>query len=279
MLIYHYCSIATMESILRSKNFWLANLMKSNDENEVKETFIPLWNRLKPRILAEPIKDVELIVKAWDVNFDIQYRVSPPFGTCFSLEGDLLSQWNEYGDNKTGVSLGFDPSWFTAISKGVPIENRLLENSIGLSKVMYHDKELEDKMFNLALEIIKMTEGNRHFILGILNFKARSAFIKNNFFKDERECRIVYYPDKSHDYEKNIIGLSALQTKPFDHYCLPWYKSLEDSALKMVILGPQCAISEDDIARTLKVNDINSTVEIVKSVAPYRKSSNSGVIL
>ena len=42
-LVYHYCTVETLKSILQSKVLWLCDLTDSNDEQEVIRTFVVLY--------------------------------------------------------------------------------------------------------------------------------------------------------------------------------------------------------------------------------------------
>ena len=58
-LVYHYCTVETFKSILKSKVLWLCDLTDSNDEQEVIRTFVVLWEGVKKRLKQTDIpKDV-----------------------------------------------------------------------------------------------------------------------------------------------------------------------------------------------------------------------------
>lgn len=46
-LVYHYCTVDTFKSILKSKVLWLCDLTDSNDEQEVIRTFVVLWEGVR----------------------------------------------------------------------------------------------------------------------------------------------------------------------------------------------------------------------------------------
>lgn len=271
-MVYHYCDINKLRSILHSKVFWLANLTKSNDKNEVVQTFNVLWQNIKPKLLnsCSNKTKTQQIVDILDSNYTIQVFVDNPFGVCFSDNGDLLQQWNEYGDRTKGVALGFDVDWFADIKKDMPHPNAVIENSIGFYPVIYYNKSVEDGFYKLCYDEIEKCNDAIGWLNIMATFRHYSAFIKHASFFGERELRIVYYPYEDHKYSTNKLGITELKSKPFEHYCLPWAKTDSDKSLKCVILGSNCELAPDEIRCLLKAEAIGRNVEILQSSIPYR---------
>ena len=104
-LVYHYCSIETFLSIIQNSVLRLTDIEKSNDYSErvYMETLIlkqfqkKINNNLNGYLLDN------FIVK----YYQSLYTSSNLYASCFSEDGDLLSQWRAYADNGTGVSIGF----------------------------------------------------------------------------------------------------------------------------------------------------------------------------
>lgn len=46
-MAYHYCTVETFKKIMSSKVLWLSDLTDSNDDQEVKRTFVNLWEGKK----------------------------------------------------------------------------------------------------------------------------------------------------------------------------------------------------------------------------------------
>jgi len=141
MILYHYCNIKTFKDIIKSKCFWLSNLLKSNDKNEVIQTYDILWNNIKNKLLSDFSNHTNIKQNIYDLEQDlkIQNKTSPPFGVCFCKNGDIKEQWLEYGDSTQGISLGFDLSWFDDIQNRVPHVNVSLDNSIGHNEIYYYN--------------------------------------------------------------------------------------------------------------------------------------------
>lgn len=105
--------------------------------------------------------------------------------------------------------------------------------------------------------------------------KHYSAFIKNPCFQDERETRIIYYPNEQHKLD-GIVEMSNIVSTPNKHYELPWIKSNGLCALKEIIIGTNCMKTEADIQDLLHENNIYNDISIVKSEYPYKISHNRG---
>lgn len=276
MLVYHYCSFDKLKSILQSKQFWLSDLTKSNDKHEVVQTYKVMWEDVK-RMLQESILDktnVNKVIDYFNNLFSYHSFFIKPFGVCFSDNGDLLNQWNEYADFKRGVSLCFDIAWFEKIENKMPFTHITLENSIGFSSVIYYNDSIAKRFYDLCCyEILKYSEQTVLNITGA--FQRYSAFIKHPSFDGEREWRIVYLPVDAingHDYSNNLLGVTELESVPFSHYCLPWAKSNSNKALVGIKLGPLCEVPKNEISELLKSESVDKDVSITNSDIPYRKN-------
>lgn len=279
LVLYHYCSTQTFGDILTSKVLWLSdltNFAKINDKEEVIRTFEVLWNNIKPRLLRSDLEKqiVNSQIDMIENQFKIEILVDPPFGCCFCRYGDELQQWSEYGDKTKGVSLGFNFEWFKNIPNDLPHPNSICENSIGYSDVLYHNLEVENAIYEICYNSIKLY-GLTAWIMGILStFKHYSGFIKNYSFHGEYETRIVYYPSDNHDYFNNSLHLTGPIKSPYAHYCLPWTYGNNDIALSEIVLGCNCNISENEVRNLLIENGINRNVNIKKSSGSYRIQNN-----
>ena len=126
-IIYHYCSLVTMKSILESKTLRLSDITKSNDITEIKyclEGAIPEALRFAyPGVTEELINNVMKAIQKDDGEMSWTY-----YAICFSKESDQLSQWRAYADDGRGVSIGFDNNLliegFTAIIENAGLSDK-----------------------------------------------------------------------------------------------------------------------------------------------------------
>lgn len=118
-VLYHYCSVNTLISIIENHNIWLSDAEKTNDYTEMKWLFSKFQEVIDEDVLSyQTIYDNELlkIVKETACNAvenllskqALISKNSKSFLICFSEARDLLSQWRAYGDDGKGVAIGFN---------------------------------------------------------------------------------------------------------------------------------------------------------------------------
>lgn len=273
-IVYHYCTVETFKNMLNSKVLWLSDLTNSNDDEEVIRSFKNLWNGVKQRLRQTdlPTDVLSSTIEIIDNQFKTEIINDPPYGICFCQKEDLLSQWNEYGDDTKGLSLGFDINWFIhniGIKQQKPHPNNVQSNSIGCDAVIYHSEDFEIEMAKVCYKALKES-GVQAWITSIRpTFKHYSGFVKNPTFEPEAEIRIVYYPMENDEFTVKDVGVSDLIMHPKNHYEIPWI--LDGSqALKSICIGHNCSLSETDIMELLKENDIKTDIIIKKSECSYR---------
>lgn len=217
--IYHYCSANTFIAIINSKSIRLSDLNKTNDFQEKK------WaSKLISQVLKERFDDNGII---FDLEEDYWYNdsspnhlqyyknemnsilfsVKPIFISCFSQKGDLLSQWREYGQDGTGISIGFDYKKIKSLHNGknILIEKicykevsqkkklgLLIDSAISYMRTMFsEDKVRISEDFNIYFE-------NEFdcFCEVLLDYIGQVACtIKNPAFSEEKEIRVIYDPN------------------------------------------------------------------------------------
>lgn len=279
-MLYHYCRYDKFESIIKSKTLWLTQIVKSNDTEEVVRTFDIIWNKIK-REVSDGITDATKAKQVIDI-LENQMRTEiwastegdeVPYGVCLSVNRDLAQNWNEYGDMSKGIALGFSDDLMMGISNGMPHPNRCFERAIGWEKVIYDRTCLSREFIPLFVDLINYSNNAMGWLNIRTTLKHYSAFIKNPCFQDEREVRVIYYPDKQHQTD-NVAEVSNVIDDPIKHCTLPWIKSNGLCALKEIIIGTNCDKSEDEIRRLLHQNNICNDISIVRSEYPYKNSSN-----
>lgn len=274
MIAYYYCSIKTFCSMLESKSLWLTDLTKSNDSQEVTRLYNNIWDSIKPRLLASDLdrETVEFTIQQFECARLPQVYSDIPYGCCLSYMNDLVQQWNEYGDNGKGVSVGFDLDWFN-IKKQYPITSCRIQHSIGYEFVSYDSTSLRDNFYEIFYQAIK-NEGRQAWIMAILpTFKHYAGFIKNPSFQDEKEIRILFYP--SDRFEDSLEGLSTIQNNIRPHYCLPWANDTSN-AMRSVTVGYNCEHTAEEIVELIKKANLSFTnqVRVYKSDCSYRDRIN-----
>ncbi|WP_346867458.1 DUF2971 domain-containing protein [Clostridium sp. UBA1353] len=119
-------------AIISNKSLRLCDLSKTNDYMERKW----ILNNLEDSLIKAFEKNEIFINLKEDYCYDKgihnrlafildmlkHYVESSIYITCFSRNGDLLSQWRAYGDNGKGVSIGFNSK---LISKAISRKNKV----------------------------------------------------------------------------------------------------------------------------------------------------------
>lgn len=171
--VHHYCSMQSFYNIFKGKEFWISDIFKMNDYNEmvillddfediIAEEFkkAPFELTITPQVegkttVINPDEVISLIKELygnWKYDFtkndSMEYKI---FIACFSEKNDVLSQWGMYADNAQGVSIGFNVA---------PIIKLTKENSnFQFIKVKYINKEekrsIQENLASNYLEAFK----------------------------------------------------------------------------------------------------------------------------
>jgi hypothetical protein len=102
--IYHYTSLNNFISIVENQTLFCTNISFLNDRREYKygvDLLLKRINILKNDGLNSDVLDMV------SEHIDLIYK-SERYVTCFSKNGDLLSQWRAYANNCKGVAIGFE---------------------------------------------------------------------------------------------------------------------------------------------------------------------------
>ena len=147
--LYHYCSNQTFLNIIKNKQIWLSNCIKSNDKNEfillIKDLYLAV-DKCQTFLNKNLIKD--LFCFLCENTFDgIENRNFGAYILCFSSKEDSLTQWHMYAQNGKGVAIGFNNEIFNKIKEENPFleliaveylnKDQILERQIeSLNKIM-----------------------------------------------------------------------------------------------------------------------------------------------
>ena len=193
--LYHYTDLNALISIINEHDLWLTNSQFSNDENEMKHGYSIAVEVLEEKIsstLEDHKKRYYMHVKEL-----LNKPAQGVYICCFCKEGNLLSQWRGYGENGTGVSIGFDPDGFTMFTgPDMPPEKFGL---MRLWQVYYDDDEKRD-IVEAALDLVpELHTGDSEEIIAEQAAAAIHFFLptfKNKDFSEESERRLIFSPSK-----------------------------------------------------------------------------------
>lgn len=309
--LYHYCSLETLIAIISNKCLRLSDLSKSNDYMERKWIINIIEEALDKSLKDEGIV-INLREEYWyadGINNHISYLLNllsydvkrSSYISCFSRNGDLLSQWRAYGDDGRGVAIGFNSKllYKTYSSK----------NSVYIEDVLY-DKEEQIEEIRISVEnaLIYMKdlfdsnvdrisdEFNNYFIEEFDTFcevfcdelAVLSCYMKNPAFKEEDEVRIFYAPivydddpvlireqfgktSRFSNYVLKPINFLARKDQIIGYCDLSFEKLIQRDIISEIIIGPSSRVNADDIYFLLtKFGYSSNSIEIKESKASYR---------
>lgn len=284
--IFHYTSLNGFISIIESQSLYCTNVNFLNDSKEIKhgeEIILKAIENVKNDenldILDKAKENIKLLIKA------------EKYVTCFSKDGDLLSQWRAYGNDGKGISLGFKFSY---------LKDSFDKYLIGTHIEYDENTQLEiiEEFIRLIIEFYKKVEneydwnGNdfnnivSNVIVEFLNDLIHSY--KHPSFIDEREYRLQLEIDGNF-YKKEELDIlfrasenlivpytiiknsytAFLETKNPDE-TEPIF-GLKKIPLEKIIVGP--SLDYDIVKIGLEqflIKNGYENVEIIKSNVPYR---------
>ena len=263
-IIYHYTTLDALLDIIKSKSLWTSEIMCLNDSKEF--------------ILALSIAQKLINEKGVFPNVDsifpfLKNAYRPYIFVCsFSVNGDLLSQWRGYGNTSSSISIGFNSSI---------LRKNAEEQTYELLKCIYEPNVQQDLIYNIIDSSLAENEETQfespyvksltydkevNRIIKLINILvAYSPIIKDKGFTEEAEWRLISCGNK----ERKISfrnGPSFLI--PYSYFDLGELGEI----IKEVIIGPTPYpdISEQSLAKLLKMNKLDSFVKVQKSEIPYR---------
>lgn len=269
--MYHYCPTDALLKILESKTIWLSDFKTTNDKMEGRwaDDLLSLPNDLPHR---------EDILSALSLERHLAYR-GPTYVACFSLEGDLLSQWRGYANDGQGVAIGFRAD---LVAKRPPFEIGLSYSDYELTAVdvVYDKGEQRRYLQQLLSWYVEECQGKsgsepEGMVPALLVFLDHlRASMKNPGFSEERERRIIFKPQgfkydgrRSFKGTKNLMEahVRAAVDRIIEYFDYP----LPEDAVREVVLGPKNESTEETINLVLSSNGF-SNARVSRSKASYR---------
>lgn len=273
-LIYHYCDAKTFLEICTNHTIRSCDVFSMNDFLEMHWGY-SIWEDVATSLIEE--LGHEFIDKI-DEIFHTCGTKNLLLASCFSLNGDSLSQWRSYSDDGRGFAIGFRVK-------------DIIELPVRLLKVLYN----REKQINELKEIIRVIYASEQLEVNkysdIFKDKCHKLALdfvsfKNPAFIEEEEIRMVHLVDieksnsffKLKDSEGIYFGQKAIE-KPIEFLMkgsLPvafidynFTNHDEINPIKEVYLGPKNDSLPSAISVFLETNNLGN-VRILKSKASYR---------
>ncbi len=296
-LLAHYSSISTLELILKHNEIWFSNPLFMNDLDEVRfgiNTGSDLFLKSKVLKAACPSADhLEILNEAFNIHYlkFANEHVLDTYVLCLSehQQGDndgLLSMWRGYGSNGNGAAIVFDTGKLPP-RPGSPLI---------ASQVKYGTREervswLKAKIKEFADIIARVQMEREHMGLAAYLFFERlkffAIFSKHSGFREEREWRVVYMPDRDKDNLLTSsfgywVGPTGVQPKlKVKVQNLPGANSpgLSFSTIvDRIILGPSVSspLAKAVVERMFDLLDVGDLKQRLRaSSIPFRATANS----
>lgn len=186
---YHYTTLDTFWKIIKLDTFWATHVRFSNDEEE--------YFRGKS-IIEKIIGDAE-------DRFN-HYLI------CFSDDGNILSQWREYGQRGVSIKMDFsNMPIYTILQNEFGTEARIVSSRP--IQVLYTNvaDNIKNTVFNQGnlpeFKFSKLKSAYRAQIKDNNEFKVKRKYvnivpyIKHIAFEEEKESRLIFSMLKSEEYQ------------------------------------------------------------------------------
>lgn len=280
---YYYCSVSTFLNIIKSKQVYLSDPLKMNDQHEI------FWslNKLIYGDQDQPAyHELNKVVTSLGFTLDdLQERIKANgqhsiYIICFSDDGDSLSQWRAYGDNGKGVCIGFNLDQLeSSTAYNFKLEKVKYTNSISANDIARNHSEDWSGLMNMANICFRDDPCNDLEIL-LHDLIPLLAMYKNPAFKEEREYRLIYRESIQANWWTDH---AILNPEDFTDQRLPhdfrlcgdnniteFVKlELDPSWITDICIGPKCALTEHDVLSITKTL-LNITPTVRVSASGYR---------
>lgn len=179
-ILFHYCDLDTFLSIIQNRTLRFSDLNTMNDFSEghwAYDRFVEAVNAALSAYPNEFFEDLDIVFSQF------QLKMLPTI-SCFSTDGDVLSQWRAYADDGKGISVGFSGK-------------KLMKLATKIGKVVYQvDQQVE--FFGLLMAFIfpvwqksKKAKSKQTFQEALLLLLSDASLMKNPAFQEEKEVRLV----------------------------------------------------------------------------------------
>lgn len=275
---YHYCNIDVLLSILRNNELRLSDVEKSNDYAErkwmtgkIEYKFAEIVS--KSKLIEKKDKLINSYSELGKGFFSLMANV---YSTCFSTNGDLLSQWRAYSQDGYGVAIGFNGKILEEVNND-PYGLMFSPVTYSLNQQDKYATTQAERIFDLFMRGDNLI----HAMSDVLtNDLKKLCTFKNPEFSEEKEWRLcaALLPDirigtKGYHFgpfEISEVKLFSNNRKIVTYFDLN-YSKVKNEIINEIVLGPKCQMSEKDISQVLRLLDYNTgVIEIRKSKSTYQ---------
>jgi Protein of unknown function (DUF2971) len=279
-ILFHYCSVETLLSILSDMTIRMSPLTSLNDYMEhswlrkIAIDYINDLTRKRPNSILDPKDVVSDFLFAARLSLNVLKPVVP-YCACFSSDGDVLSQWRAYASDAKGVAVGFRSASlpdFDHTSLKAVVYDQQKHITIVDTLIREFTDELTDKKSKDDLQ-----SHADDFYVQLLE---PSMYCKNPAFSEEKEWRIVHEPvfvDIPGTKKTLQIGPATRSGYRIRDDRLIRYLDVQfdarfaEKTISELVLGPKNPMSDDDeTLKQLLQERGYGHVTVRKSRATYR---------
>lgn len=186
-VLYHYTDINGFLGMISSGSIWATHVTKLNDSTENEIGYSIVRKLLQGSMLKSCKPIFDKVIGG--------LSSADTYVSCYSTDGDLLSQWRGYTSNSVGYCLGFRTEGMATDDERMPL----------LEPVIYDEKKACEVVERVIERVNTFVHENSFgevevgYLVGwtqaVLNIIA--CTIKHPKFAEEKEYRHFYQPSKS----------------------------------------------------------------------------------
>jgi hypothetical protein len=202
----HYTSIHTLELIMKHEELWLSNPLFMNDLEEMRfglnkgvQIFEQSEEVDRAATTPERARALRHYFRYFYDQFDTEHAIDV-FVFCLAQHNPrntdgLLSMWRGYGQQGDGAALIFNTKFLAPRA-----ESPLIVARVSYASVQERIAWMKEKLVQWCNRLVEISPPDGKLYLAahqIFNlFKLYSLTSKHNGFEEERECRIIYLPER-----------------------------------------------------------------------------------
>lgn len=149
--LFHYTTVEGMQSILAGRSFWATHIGYLNDSSELEYGLTLLKERLTVLASVSKSEFVKVFCKILFDRFGPFYKnFFEVYVVCFCTNGNLLSQWQGYGNGGGGYSIGLAPASGSVEKQTEEAAQSGRQDQLHLREVIY-DREEQERLIDAML--------------------------------------------------------------------------------------------------------------------------------
>lgn len=256
--LYHYTSLNTFFSMIRSKEIWLTNTGTMNDRKEISYYVERLENEL-----SEYDND-GFFEKVYE-----QIPLSYKYAFCLSTENDDAAQWERYGNSAEGVCISFSVAELCKCLYGY--------NDFMFNEVFYNESVTDDKYYEIIKKYLETQEidiysSEEELIRRVIHV---GNLHKHKSFKNEHEVRITTMDNKNQHgvrYELKEIGSVVKKVLILNPDIMGKDKGTYfEKLIEQVVIGPRSQQNVSVLKQYILSNGLNDLANrVIESDCPLR---------